>query len=75
MIEKLNKELKSIDREIDRYNGRIENTLKEIKERANSKSIDRVIGIKHEVERLEKYQQRLEDLQERRESLLYILED
>ena len=75
MQEKLNKELKSIDREIDRYNGRIENTLKEIKERANSKSIDRVIGIKHEVERLEKYQQRLEDLQERRESLLYILED
>ena len=74
MQEKLNKELKSIDREIDRYNGRIENTLKEIKERANSKDIDRVIGIKHEVERLEKYQQHLEDLQDRKESLLYILE-
>ena len=75
MIEKLNKELKSIDREIDRYNGRIENTLKEIKERANSKDIDRVIGVKHEVERLEKYQQHLEDLQDRKESLLDILGD
>ena len=75
MQEKLNKELKSIDREIDRYNGRIENTLKEIKERANSKDIDRVIGVKHEVERLEKYKQHLEDLQDRRESLSYILGD
>ena len=53
----------------------IENTLKEIKERANSKDIDRVIGVKHEVERLEKYKQHLEDLQDRKESLLYILGD
>ena len=75
MQEKLNKELKWIDREIERYNGRIENTLKEIKERANSKDIDRVIGVKHEVERLEKYKQHLEDLQDRKESLLYILGD
>ena len=73
--EKLNKELKWIDREIYRFEGRIENTLKEIKERANSKDIDRVIGVKHEVERLEKYKQHLEDLQDRKESLLYILGD
>ena len=75
MQEKIKKEIRCIEREIDRYNGRIENTLKEIKERANSKDIDRVIGVKHEVERLEKYKQHLEDLQDRKESLLYILGD
>ena len=74
MQEKIKKEIRCIEREIDRYNGRIGNILKEIKERANSNDIDRIIGIKYEVERLEKYQQHLEDLQERRESLLYILE-
>ena len=75
MQEKIKKEIRCIEREIDRYNGRIGNILKEIKERVNSKDVDRIIGIKHEVERLEKYQQHLEDLQERRDSLLYILGD
>ena len=75
MQEKIKKEIRCIEREIDRYNGRIEDALKEIKERANSKDIDKVIGLKHEVERLEKYQQHLEDLQEKRETLLYIIED
>ena len=74
MQEKINKELKSIDREIDRYNGRIENTLKEIQKDIESKDIDKIIATKHNIDRIEKYQQHLEDLQERRDSLLYILE-
>ena len=75
MIEKLNKELKSIDREIDRYNGRIENTLKEIQKDVVTGNIDKIIASKHNIERLEKYQQHLEDLQDRKESLLDILGD
>ena len=75
MIEKLNKELKSIDREIDRYNGRIENTLKEIQKDVATGNIDKIIASKHNIERLEKYQQHLEDLQDRKESLLDILGD
>ena len=75
MQEKINKELKSIDREIDRYNGRIENTLKEIQKDVATGNIDKIIASKHNIERLEKYQQHLEDLQDRKESLLDILGD
>ena len=75
MQEKINKELKSIDREIDRYNGRIENTLKEIQKDVTTGNIDKIIASKHNIERLEKYQQHLEDLQDRKESLLDILGD
>ena len=74
MQEKINKELKSIDREIDRYNGRIENTLKEIQKDVATGNIDKIISSKHNIDRLEKYQRHLEELQERKESLLYIIE-
>ena len=73
MIEKLNKELKSIDREIERYIGRIEKTLKEIQKDVVTGNIDKIIASKHNIERLEKYEQHLEELKERKESLLYIL--
>ena len=75
MVEKLNKELKWIDREINRFEGRIQDALKEIQKDVESKDIDKIIATKYNIDRIEKYQQHLEDLQERRESLLYILGD
>ena len=75
MIEKLNKELKWINREIYRFEGRIQDTLKEIQKDVSTGDIDKIIENKHNIERLEKYQQHLEDLQDRKESLLYILGD
>ena len=75
MVEKLNKELKWIDREINRFEGRIQDTLKEIQKDVESKDIDKIIATKYNIDRIEKYQRHLEDLQERRDSLLYILED
>ena len=72
MVEKLNKELKWIDREINRFEGRIQDTLKEIQKDVESKDIDKIIATKYNIDRIEKYQQHLEDLQERRDSLLYI---
>ena len=75
MIEKLNKELKWINREIYRFEGRIQDTLKEIQKDVSTGDIDKIIENKHNIERLEKYKQHLEDLQDRKESLLYILGD
>ena len=75
MKEKLNKELKWIDREIDRFEGRIQDTLTEIQKDVATGNIDKIIASKHNIERLEKYQQHLEDLQDRKESLLDILGD
>ena len=74
MVEKLNEELKWTDREINRFEGRIQDTLKEIQKDVESKDIDKIIATKYNIDRIEKYQQHLEDLQERRYSLLYILE-
>ena len=75
MQERLNKELKWIDREIYRFEGRIQDALTEIQKDVATGNIDEIIANKHNIEKLEKYQQHLEDLQERRESLLYILGD
>ena len=75
MVEKLNKELKWIDREINRFEGRIQDTLKKIQKDVESKDIDKIIATKYNIDRIEKYKQHLEDLQDRKESLLYILGD
>ena len=75
MLNKLNKELKYVDREICKFEGRIQDTLTEIQKDVATGNIDKIISSKHNIERLEKYKQHLEDLQDRKESLLYILGD
>ena len=47
MVEKLNKELKWIDREINRFEGRIQDALKEIQKDVESKDIDKIIATKY----------------------------
>lgn len=74
MLNKLNKELKYVDREICKFEGRIQDTLTEIQKDVATGNIDKIISSKHNIDRLEKYQRHLEELQERKESLLYIIE-
>ena len=57
------------------FEGRIQDALTEIQKDVATGNIDKIISSKHNIDRLEKYQEHLEDLQDRKESLLYILGD
>ncbi len=73
MKEKIEKEIKSLDRKINRLNCMIESNISSIRDDINSSDIDRIINAKNDLNKLEKDKIKLDQLIEQKETLEYLI--
>ena len=73
MKEKIEKEIKSLDRKINRLNCMIESNISSIRDDINSSDIDRIISAKNDLNKLEKDKIKLDQLIEQKETLKYLI--
>lgn len=73
MKEKIEKEIKSLDRKINRLNCMIESNISSIRDDINSSDIDRIISSKNDLDKLEKDKIKLNQLIEQKETLEYLI--
>lgn len=73
MKEKIEKEIKSLDRKINRLNCMIESNISSIRDDINSSDIDRIISAKNDLDELEKDKIKLDQLIEQKETLEYLI--
>lgn len=73
MKEKIEKEIKSLDRKINRLNCMIESNISSIRDDINSSDIDRIISAKNDLNKLEKDKIKLDQLIEQKETLEYLI--
>lgn len=73
MKEKIEKEIKSLDRKINRLNCMIESNISSIRDDINSSDIDRIISAKNDLNELEKDKIKLDQLIEQKETLEYLI--
>ena len=73
MKEKIEKEIKSLDRKINRLNYMIESNISSIRDDINSSDIDRIISAKNDLNKLEKDKIKLDQLIEQKETLEYLM--
>lgn len=73
MKEKIEKEIKSLDRKINSLNCIIESNISSIRDDVNSSDIDRIISAKNDLDELEKDKIKLDQLIEQKETLEYLM--
>lgn len=73
MKEKIEKEIKSLDRKINNLNCIIESNISSIRDDINSSDIDRIISAKNDLDELEKDKIKLDQLIEQKETLEYLM--
>ena len=73
MKEKIEKEIKSLDRKINRLNCMIESNISSIRDDINSIDIDRTISAKNDLNELEKDKIKLDQWIEHKETLEYLI--
>lgn len=76
MEEKINKQIKILERRIERYEDKIQNQIERIKDTVNSMDAYNIINfVPTDIKRLSDYQNELKCMTEQKEALEFLLEE